>query len=63
MIMVSIDGQLMYTTNYNCPTSNDNGVNRLTAHVHYLFNCSTNNGNGVNRLTAHVHYNLQLFYQ
>ena len=35
MIMVSIDGQLMYTTYDNYPTSNDNGVNRLTAHVHY----------------------------
>ena len=36
MVMVSIDWQLMYTTNYNCSTSNDNGVDRWTAHVHYL---------------------------
>ena len=35
MIMVSIDGQLMYNTNYNCSTSNGNGVNQLTTHVHY----------------------------
>ena len=33
--MVSIDLQLMYTTIYNYSTNNDNGVNRLTAHVHY----------------------------
>ena len=35
MVMVSIDGQLMYTTNNNCSTDNGNGGNRLTAHVHF----------------------------
>ena len=35
MIMVSIDWQLMYTTNYNDSTNNGDGVNRFTAHVHY----------------------------
>ena len=35
MIMVLIDWQLMYNTNYNCSKSNGNGVNRLTAQVHH----------------------------
>ena len=35
MIMASTDWQLMHTTNYNCSTNNGNGVDRLTAHVHY----------------------------
>ena len=35
MVMVAIDGQLMYSTNYNCSTNNGNGVNRLAGHVHY----------------------------
>ena len=35
MVMVSIDWQLMYTTNYNCSTNNGDGVNRLKANVHY----------------------------